>query len=387
VNVVYKFGWDDAEAKPFRGGEAATGEAALKDPKGICTDKEGNLFVADKGNDRVAVFKPDGSLLGTLKTPRPERVSVNGKTGAVYVLGGGNINELVKFKSWKAAAPIAKASIPSFKHQGYRVSMTMDDSAEPTVLWIGTHAGRYAHYTLLRIEDKGEGFGDAVDIVNLPGNKAPSVGAVTDLNLDREQEALYAGRGPRFNGRTGEVENVSVPIPRTSYKEGAVIAFGPDGYIYLHSSGKQKGVYRFDRDMKPAPFPGGDSNYVANPGSLRLRARGLSVDVRGNVYLLWQKPKDQQAEGDTTDANALALYGPDGKARNEKLIDADIRSLNSVRVDYAGNIYMLLGLRPGKSLLPPGLEGKVPEGPKDPDGVMGVNYYPYIYGSVAKFGP
>src|SRR6185436_15254345 len=78
---------------------------------------------------------------------------------------------------------------------------------------------------------------------------------------------------------------------------------------------------------------------------------------------------------------------PDGGLKNKTLIDADIRSLNSVRVDAAGNIYLALGLRPGKDQLPPGLKGKLPEGPKDPDAVRGINFYPLLYGSIAKFGP
>jgi len=312
-------------------------------------------------------------------------VAVNRKTGAVYVLGGGNINELVKFKSWKDAAPAARTAVPDFKHEGFRVSMAMDDSAEPAVLWLGSHAGYYARYTLLRVEDRGEAFGDKVDIVNLAENKGESAGAVTDVNLDRERELVYVGRGPRYDGRTGKCEAVSVAIPKTSYTEGAVIATGLDGFVYLHSSGKDKGVYRHDRDLKPAPFAGSASNYIANAGSLRLRARGLTAGPGGDVYLLWQSGK--VAPGDAVDADCLAVYGPDGKARNEKLIDSEIRSLNSVRVDYAGNIYLLLGLRPGKDVLPAGLKGKVPDGAKDPDAVLGVNYYPFIYGSVAKFGP
>jgi len=414
VNVVYRFGWQDAEAQPFLGGKRSAGDAAhrgsprtadtgisdhrsqactevsksaLNDPKGICTDREGNLFIADKGNNRIAVFKPDGSFLGELKTTRPERVSVHRKTGVVYVLGGGNINEVLKFRSWRDEQPAARTTIPSFKHDGYRVSMAMDDSADPAVLWIGGHAGYYAHYDLLRIEDRGEAFGQAVDITRLPENKGCGAGPVSDVNLDRRREIVYVDRGPRYDGRTGKCDDVTVPIPRMSYKEGAVIACGLDDYIYLHSSGRQLGVYRFDREIKPAPFTGSDSNYIHNPGTLRIRSRGLTADPQGNVFVLWQKPKDQQSPGDAPDANALALYGPDGKARNLKLIDAEIRSLNSVRVDYQGNIYLLLGLRPGKDALPPGLKGKVPEGAKDPDAVLGVNYYPYIYGSIAKFGP
>jgi hypothetical protein len=387
INVVYKFGWTDAKPTPFAGGKDASGEKALKDPKGISVDKDGNLYVCDKGKDRVAIFKPDGSFVGALEVNAPERVAVSRKTGTVYVVGGPNISELKKFKSWKEKTPVATAKVPFFKHGGYRVSMVLEESADPPALWLATHAGYYARFKLLRIEDKGASFGDQVDVGKLPENSRPDCGAVGDVNLDRETETVYVGRGPRFDGRTGKVEKVTVPVPRTSYRAGAVIALGLDGRVYLHGSGKQKGVYRFDRAMKPLPFEGGDSNYIANLGSLRLRGRGLTADHRGRVYLLYQKPKGEQSPGDHGDANALALYGPDGKVINEKLVDSEMRSINSVRVDYAGNIYLLAGLRPGKESLPPGLAGKLPAGGKDPTAVAGVNYYAYIYGSVVKFGP
>jgi hypothetical protein len=38
-------------------------------------------------------------------------------------------------------------------------------------------------------------------------------------------------------------------------------------------------------------------------------------------------------------------------------------------------------------LLPPGFEGRLPDSVNDPDAVNGVNGYPFIYGSIVKFGP
>ncbi|MBI3829783.1 MAG: SMP-30/gluconolactonase/LRE family protein [Planctomycetes bacterium] len=377
VNVIYRFTWEDKEATPFLGGKEAKGDLALNDPKGICSDKDGNLFVADKGNDRVAVFKPDGSLLGVLKTPKPERVAVSRKTGALYVLGGPGIADVLKFKSWKDAEPITRTTIPTFKHDGHRVSMALDDSAEPTVLWFGSHDGGYTKFALLRIEDKGSAFGDKVDVNALPENKGDSVGALRELSLDREHEQLYVGFGARYDGRTGKNDAIRPILPPNVGALGAVLAAGMDGFLYVHHIG---GVSRFSPDLKQAAFGGAGLMTILNDGSLRLHARGVTADAHGNVYLLYQKPV-------LTQFNALAMFGPDGTVKNEKLIDADIRSLNSVRTDYRGNVYLALGLRPGKDPLPEGLKGKLPDGSKDPDAVCGVNYYPYMYGSIAKFGP
>jgi len=340
VNVIYKFGWNDKKAVPFLGGKDAAGKSALNDPKGIVTDTDGNLWVADKGNNRVAVFRPDGSFVAELPCPRPERVAVHPKTRAIYVLGGERINTLWKYASLKNPAPVARATLPCFRHRGYRVVMVLDAGADPPVLWFASGKGYYAHFTLLRVKDRGEAFGKPVDVAKL--NKRPCAGPVTTLTVDREGEKVYVGRGPRFDGPTGEMENVRLRIARGSYREGAVMSIGLDGFIYLHSSGKKRGVYRFDRSLKPAPFAGTTSNYIPNPGSLRLRARGLTADHRGYLYLLWQKPKNKQSPGDHPDANALALYAPDGKLVKEKLVDSEMRSINSVRVDYRGNIIFVL---------------------------------------------
>jgi hypothetical protein len=83
----------------------------------------------------------------------------------------------------------------------------------------------------------------------------------------------------------------------------------------------------------------------------------------------------------------VSKFAPDGRLLAEKFIDSQTPNLDSVRVDFAGNVYLAAGLRPGRSLLPPGLRGKAPESPRDPAAVNGVNSYPLMYGSIVKFGP
>ncbi len=398
TNVVYKFGWDDEKPRVLIGekGKAGADGKHLSNPMSLAVDKDGNLYVADKGNDRVAVFKPDGALLGEIKVAKPERVEVHAKSGAIYVLGGERVGELNKFASWKKPAAVATAKLPSFKHPSYTAVMALDASAEPPVLWVGAHS-QYARFNLLRIEDRGKAFGEQVKIGKLSGGAkaASDVGPVTDLALDREREILYTNgtrsyfnpRGPYFDGRTGQRLKTVIRVPKGSYAEGTVLAVGLDKFLYMHGSGKKAGIYRFDREVKPAPFAGSESNYIANAGSLRLRSRGLTAGHDGKVYVLWQTPHNKKRFKYDPQANSLAVYGADGKLIKERLIDSDIRSLNSVRVDRAGNIYLALGLRPGKQQLPPGLKGRVAEGKSDPDATAGFNSYPLIYGSIAKFGP
>ncbi len=135
-HVVQRFAWADPKPASLIGvlNEPGNDEKHLNDPKGIATDRDGNVYVADRGNDRVAAFRPDGSFLGAVKVNRPERVEVHPRTGAIYALGGANVNELRKFRSLKDDKPAAQLTLPFFKHEYYTAAMALDASADPPVI-------------------------------------------------------------------------------------------------------------------------------------------------------------------------------------------------------------------------------------------------------------
>ena len=388
TNALYAFGWSDREPKSLV-------SAGLDNPQGLAVDKDGNIYVADKGNNRIAVYKPDGLALGELKVDKPERVEVHPKTGAVYVLGGAKVNELQKFASWKDPAAVAKATLPSFQHRFYSAMIALDASAQPPVLWAASCQGQYARFGLLRIEDQGNAFGEQVDVAKLPGNSRPSAVKPTDLTLLGDRLYIWSQRGwaaPRaFDARTGEaVANPPKPPRRFDSAVGFIFEAGRDGNCYLFSGYPTAGLCRFDALLKPFPYPGVEGGEIKDLGSPRTRLRGLCADARGNAYLLRQKEPPAAAKGAEApygDANAVAVISPDGKTVNDQLIDSDIRSLNSLRVDPAGNLYLALGARAGGELLPAHLKLQVPDSPKDPDAELESNYYPLMYGSIVKFGP
>jgi hypothetical protein len=362
-NAVYAFGWNDPAPRVLVKGP-------LNLPRCVATGKDGTLYVADRGNNRIAAFHPDGKPAGEIAVERPERLEVHPATGAIYVLGGANCNVIQKFDSLKAEKPAATITIPFFKHERFTAVLALDASAEPPVLWAASYQGSYAKYALLRIEDRGT-FAAPVDVGKDAG---PSVGAVTEISVDESRGRLFAN-GQVFDARTGE--RIALELPKLG-GSGPTNTLGRDGNYYAYHNYPNAMVSRYGPDLKPLPFE--KSPKLEELGSPRLRGRGVAADAAGNVFVLWQKPDKEQT-------NALALFGPDGGLKNKTLIDADIRSLNSVRVDAAGNIYLALGLRPGKDRLPPALLGKLPDGKTDPDAVRGVNFYPLLYGSIAKFGP
>ena len=258
--------------------------------------------------------------------------------------------------------------------------MALDDSTEPAVIWLNG--------PLFRVEDRGRAFGDPICVIpDAPKEEPGSIGAVLDLTMDRSRGLLYVNNYWRCDTVSGKWEKITTP-GKQQWPDGFPLSpvgrAGLDGNYYVYPGGDAY-LYRLGGDLKPMPFPSVTDKEGRLHGPAKDFGYGHTADASGNVYVLWKKcPADP---GDLERAHALYSYWPDGQLRKAKLVDSDLPYLRSVRVDYAGNIYLAAGLRPGKNTLPPGLQGKLPEGRKDVDAVNGVNGYPLIYGSIVKFGP
>ena len=79
-------------------GSKGIGDGEFNGPAGLSIDRNDNIYVTDKNNNRIQVFTADGTFLtkfgsqgnGTGQFILPEGIGVDMKTGLVYVADTGN---------------------------------------------------------------------------------------------------------------------------------------------------------------------------------------------------------------------------------------------------------------------------------------------------------
>ncbi|MHC4916497.1 MAG: hypothetical protein ACYTGB_13495 [Planctomycetota bacterium] len=387
-HALHKFTLADAKSTAFIGKPDAAGSGAdgFNYPKDVAVDRDGNLYVADNGNNRVAVFDASGKHLSDMKVNAPKCVEVNPKTGAVYVLGGPSKGEqrLIKFASMKAGTPAIDMKLGSFRYPK-SITMALDHSAEPPVLWIASPGGTYfvPRFKVMRVEDKGAAFSDRQLLSKLAGTGTQGVGCVRLLSYDRTRDRLLIN-SKTYDPKSGKLgEGV-----KCDGKKRGMGSVGLDGNTYLMYY--PKNMSRFDGGFKQIPFPDGKKGQVIGPegsGSLRLRTRGVTADPMGNIYALWQMADKAGASGRPN--NTVILHGPDGKIKNPKFIDSSTRAIHSPRLDYSGNLYLVVGARPKGKDYPDEIAGQDLGKPWKSRGfnTCDIDWYHLMYGCIVKFPP
>ena len=391
-HAVYRTKWGEKTITPFIGDPGAAGKGAegLDSPQGIAVDKEGNIYVADRGNNRVAIFSSEGKFLSELPVENPYMLGVHRGSGAIYVLGGGDPpNHIVKFKSREDPKPVYSQKIPNMlrvlrgkkRIDAYPV-FTLDDSGKEPILWVGSSTA-WERFRLSRFVEKDGKLGE-------PEEKGKGTGFrdCRDIQVDAKSEAVYlhlgggvAERGGRFvkiNALTGKVLK-SLGKPRPTI--GSFFTLGRDGYVYV-VHGIAKRIHRYDRDLLPAPFPGRDTNVsdkipVGHIYSNHIMGRGVAVRHDGTLYLLHENLPNVHAR------YGVSQWGPDGKVKKENLIGSLSQGALSLRIDPAGNLYVGDPVKPVGQLVPPDLRGKVDTARKRRID----NHYAIMYGSILKFPP
>jgi len=382
------FGPDDL-TKPFLGelGKPGSDDAHFNDPQGLATDKDGNLYVCDYGNNRVIVFARDGKAMAKWGVEKPLQVAVHPKTGHVYVLSGDPFSRRSKFKpALRKFAPLGKAETPRLLASlaGAFGLMALDPSATPPKLWVAGRVG------LAPVVDRGGKLVLGAAVNNHNGVKYP--GFVTgDPARNRViYREMLTGRLPirTLDLKTGK---------KAAFLNGTDTALDRDGNIYVMGGWNSDAMFRYTSDGRPLPFkatgshklPTGQwSSYGPNIG-----LRGHCVGPDGNIYLIRSSNK---WAGKLT---RVDVFGPDGKKIKPGLVDGLTAGDCGIGVDAAGNVYVGINAKPKARPLPAEFAGQVPAKPWDwwrfdRQGPRKVPWaYPYqnTYlnhgGAVFKFGP
>ncbi len=347
---------------------------------GIDTDAQGNVLVCDLVNQQVVEISPAGKLLSATAVPWPDKVLVSRKTGDLYVLSRkvsrGSLPPATLSKiSGRGAAARIVATLPLAGLIGG--SYTLDETGSSPVVWLGGRRSQDERDSsaLIRIEDRGAEL--AVTGDQFLNRDAKAITFVGYMDVDREAELVYITRSGgtvwRFNGITGEGGPLAL--------RAADVAIGPRGEVFtLGTVGSFEGpIARYTRDLKPIQNAAADANtfgYVYNRAGRGISVCGFDVDAQGRVYATFGVNECHvrvfDAQGELVDF-PRTIDDVRGKGKIPVAISGVTGFGGSLRVDRAGNIYLLQGGVPPKTAVPTGFDGD--------------EAYQHAVGTIYKFPP
>ncbi len=387
-HVVYRLsmsGGKPAEVFAGRLKQAGSGKGGLKDPAGVATDKNGNVYVADHGNNRIAVFDKSGKHLKDIAVKAPWQVLVSRRTGAIYVVAE-NGTKLVKLGGLGDPAMKASLSTPGFKKckLGHNTMIALDDSQPQHVIWLVTRWWRL--HSLHRLVDAGTSFKDEGDVIrkntgdgiNFTGGLAVLAGKL--VTRTAEFGINSGARQVAFDVNTGKMLGTGLARKRGVFKgklRANEVVTGKDGKLYTISSGFKAphSVNRFDASFKELPFAAG--NPLKGFWNGHTRAGGMFADRRGNAYLVGG---DAYRKHETA---TVRKYGPDGKLVEKNVVKLGAVYYGGLAVDSRDNVYVGAQVIEKDKPIPDWFAGKLP---KDNTQHRPGRCYRQ-YGAVVKFKP
>jgi len=416
------------------------GEDRLNDPQGLAVDAKGNLYVCDRGNDRVAVFSADGKFQTAIPVASPEQIGVH-RSGAVYVLSRRRLSarqerdfsemDHPEYTAWLAredarnrqAGP-PKTRLVKFSALGSGEMrdlsaleapfdlMALDQESDPVRIWASTTAefpgltrGDRLYYPegstrgeLVAVTERDGKLEVGKPVSNENGLRFPWFVAADPARgraLIREHSphppTSWGKEAERRKGyktvvsldlQTGKVSPFADAAEVVTDAEGTVYAIGPTGGGRVHvldPSGRKTG------EIETRPF-----GIYANA---RIGARGYTVAPNGDLYLL----RNSKGTSERGTYGRVDIYSPDGKLKKAAVVDGLDAADCGIGVDAAGNIYLGANLHLAGRPFPDGFDGKIParnwhawlgSGSRGfPWDYMCANYYLFAWGSVLKFGP
>ncbi len=336
---------EDGKLEPFKGTLSFEDKAAgstneqFKVPTSVDCDAKGNVYVADHGNNRIQVFRPDGSHLKSIPVTRPAHIHVSRQTGELHVFTWDFLSHLIRnqgavkprylrLKSLSDPKELASYPLPLIReypyHSGglnYRVAV--DEYATPPTIWIVPASAWHRMNTVLTHQDwKGSSIrmlqeqkGKLVEIRNFGQQAAdalkrykPAVYFRQRLYVNPKNEKLYIAEGAIHNKSTSQLVKIDPESGACELEEMPFDAedfcFDLEGRAYLRTG---KFVVRYDseswreipwdygEEVRGLNFPGSGGARSANPISAlripghRAPARhhngGFDINARGHLLV------------------------------------------------------------------------------------------------------
>lgn len=379
-NCVYRVRWGAGELegefrKPFIGEFQKPGSDPyhLNNPRGLAVDRQGNIIVADAGNNRLAAYRPDGSPLAQIPLPGANKVAVHPKTDALYVLRSSRPDSprscrLVKLKSLTDPGEQAGLDV-GWRTRG-ALAMALDAEADPPIIWLGSGD---------RVADQGGKLvlqGSLHEADPPPGSADQRAAFEGNLMyVDRRTERIYAGKWHVFDGKTGEYIKRIKLEPKGSVGWGGEIAVGPDGCFYFAANNS---LIKLDASGRQVPFAEGVTEVPKLFRGHGNSNRGHCVAPNGDVYFI------HHYHGHGNTQTCVSQVSPDGKVKRYEFIDDPYTSGSGIRVDRKGNVYVGLAIKPAEEPHPAFYRGRLPGHVTYPHPWF---YYRQMYGSIVKFKP
>ena len=388
---VWRTTWDDESAQWF------IGDDQLLDPQGLATDAAGNLYVCDRGHDRIVIFDPEGQLRCDFAVDSPQQIAVKSTTGEIYVVSRGRglshklrASTLRKFTAWKPGETPKSLLNEEFKGETIEV-FALDSSHTPTRIWMCLCVGWRA-YEVVPFDETGDELQRGEPLFQQPGLDYPLF-----AHVDRRQDRLYVSQ---WQAGVTRVDLKSDKVQSLFERPGANEAVpGIDGTLYV-TRGWQQTMVRTDADGRPQDFgtngklgpwemglmPDGKRTAFARSKGPHVGDRGYAVAPNGDLYLLIMS---QYGSG------RVDVYDPHGNLKREGLISGIPHGSSGIGVDASGNVYLGVNVSPlDGPRLPHHFEKAVPDTTwkywrgKDrghPWRYPYFNTYLYHWGSVVKF--
>jgi len=291
---IERFGPDGQFLSAF--GSSGSGNGQLDEPFDLAIGGQGNLWVADHGNDRVQQFSPQGEYLGQFGSPGSEEGQLEGPEGIAIGAGGA---------IWVSDY----SRVQKFNAQGEALALLASQGSEPGQ--IGNPAGLDAAEGDVWVSDwsnhRIEAFTEAGEFVRQFGSQGSGEGELEypqDVEIDADGHAWVADQG---NNRVQEFDQGGEYLAQFGAQgsgEGEFdldfpmgIASDADGAIFVSDPGNdrvQKWTPPAANFLSSLGSPGSEEGQLDSPG-------GVAIHSSGDVWVA-DKGNDR-----------IERFGPDGQ--------------------------------------------------------------------------